>query len=123
MDQALAGSLSGHPPAKVAAPFFSCVEVQVVHIDWNVCFEKGAKLKVPEVVPYRMTQTLQVAHPQSPNPEPHTASPKPQTSYPKPQTPNPKPKTQNPKPKTQNPKPKTQNNKQQRTDPDPKSQT
>ncbi|KAJ1496164.1 kinase-like domain-containing protein, partial [Baffinella frigidus] len=34
---------------------------EVVHIDWNVCFEKGAKLKVPEVVPYRMTQTLQAS--------------------------------------------------------------
>ena len=26
---------------------------EVVHIDWNVCFEKGVKLKVPELVPYR----------------------------------------------------------------------
>ena len=73
--------------------------MQVVHIDWNVCFEKGAKLKVPEVVPYRMTQTLQVAHPQTPNPRPHTTN-----SEPKPQTPNPKPQTPNPKPHTPNPK-------------------
>ena len=34
---------------------------EVVHIDWSVCFEKGARLKVPEVVPYRMTQTLQAS--------------------------------------------------------------
>ncbi|EKX55373.1 hypothetical protein GUITHDRAFT_51733, partial [Guillardia theta CCMP2712] len=32
---------------------------EVVHIDWNVCFEKGSKLKVPELVPFRMTHTLQ----------------------------------------------------------------
>jgi PI-3-kinase-related kinase SMG-1 len=54
-----------------------------VHIDWNVSFDKGARLKVhalvlavlvykstntdaavaqvPETVPYRMTQTLQAA--------------------------------------------------------------
>jgi len=34
---------------------------EVVHIDWNVCFEKGVKLKVPELVPYRMSQTLQAS--------------------------------------------------------------
>ncbi len=26
---------------------------EVVHIDYNVCFEKGAKLRVPETVPFR----------------------------------------------------------------------
>ncbi len=26
---------------------------EVVHIDYNVCFEKGAKLRVPEIVPFR----------------------------------------------------------------------
>ncbi|KDO22731.1 hypothetical protein SPRG_22295 [Saprolegnia parasitica CBS 223.65] len=30
----------------------------VVHIDYNVCFEKGRKLKVPEVVPFRLTTML-----------------------------------------------------------------
>jgi len=34
---------------------------EVVHIDWNVSFDKGARLKVPETVPYRMTQTLVAA--------------------------------------------------------------
>ena len=34
---------------------------EVVHIDWNVSFDKGARLKVPETVPYRMTHTLQAA--------------------------------------------------------------
>ena len=34
---------------------------EVVHIDWNVCFEKGSRLKVPEVVPFRMTHTMQAA--------------------------------------------------------------
>ncbi|TPX41406.1 hypothetical protein SeMB42_g05495 [Synchytrium endobioticum] len=30
-----------------------------VHIDYNVCFEKGRKLRVPEVVPFRLTQNLE----------------------------------------------------------------
>ena len=29
---------------------------QVVHVDYNVCFEKGKSLRVPERVPFRMTQ-------------------------------------------------------------------
>lgn len=33
----------------------------VVHIDYNVCFDKGLKLKVPEVVPFRLTPMLQDA--------------------------------------------------------------
>lgn len=28
---------------------------QVVHIDYNVCFEKGKTLRVPEKVPFRLT--------------------------------------------------------------------
>ncbi len=31
---------------------------QVAHIDYNICFEKGQNLKVPERVPFRMTQNL-----------------------------------------------------------------
>ncbi|KAL6760911.1 hypothetical protein V8C86DRAFT_1010253 [Haematococcus lacustris] len=31
---------------------------QLVHIDFNVCFEKGLGLRVPEVVPFRLTQAL-----------------------------------------------------------------
>eukprot|EP01105_Mastigella_eilhardi_P017339 TRINITY_DN3987_c0_g1_i4.p1 TRINITY_DN3987_c0_g1~~TRINITY_DN3987_c0_g1_i4.p1 ORF type:complete len:2825 (-),score=459.94 TRINITY_DN3987_c0_g1_i4:70-7503(-) len=31
---------------------------ELVHIDYNICFEKGAKLRVPETVPFRMTQNL-----------------------------------------------------------------
>ena len=34
---------------------------EVAHIDYNVCFEKGHNLKVPERVPFRMTQNLQHA--------------------------------------------------------------
>ncbi|DAZ97522.1 TPA: hypothetical protein N0F65_009790, partial [Lagenidium giganteum] len=34
---------------------------EVVHIDYNVCFEKGLKLKVPEIVPFRLTPMLQDA--------------------------------------------------------------
>ena len=34
---------------------------EVVHIDYNVCFDKGLELKVPELVPFRLTQTMQVS--------------------------------------------------------------
>lgn len=34
---------------------------EIVHIDYNVCFDKGQKLKVPEVVPFRLTPMLQDA--------------------------------------------------------------
>ncbi|OWZ20541.1 Phosphatidylinositol kinase [Phytophthora megakarya] len=33
----------------------------VVHIDHNVCFDKGRRLKVPEIVPFRLTPMLQDA--------------------------------------------------------------
>ncbi|XP_020886986.1 serine/threonine-protein kinase SMG1 [Arabidopsis lyrata subsp. lyrata] len=33
----------------------------VVHIDYNVCFDKGQRLKVPEIVPFRLTQTMEAA--------------------------------------------------------------
>lgn len=31
---------------------------QVAHIDYNICFEKGQNLRVPERVPFRLTQNL-----------------------------------------------------------------
>lgn len=31
---------------------------EIIHIDYNVCFEKGKRLRVPELVPYRLTQNL-----------------------------------------------------------------
>ena len=34
---------------------------QVVHVDYNVCFEKGKSLRVPERVPFRMTQNIENA--------------------------------------------------------------
>lgn len=34
---------------------------QVVHIDYNVCFEKGKTLRVPEKVPFRLTPNLKAA--------------------------------------------------------------
>ncbi|CAH4033017.1 unnamed protein product [Pieris brassicae] len=34
---------------------------EVVHIDYNVCFEKGKALRVPERVPFRMTPNLRAA--------------------------------------------------------------
>lgn len=34
---------------------------EVVHIDYNVCFEKGKTLRVPEKVPFRLTPTLREA--------------------------------------------------------------
>ncbi|KAF5448742.1 hypothetical protein F2P56_029247 [Juglans regia] len=33
----------------------------ILHIDYNVCFDKGQKLKVPEIVPFRLTQTIEAA--------------------------------------------------------------
>lgn len=30
----------------------------VIHIDFNVCFEKGKKLRIPETVPFRLTQNI-----------------------------------------------------------------
>ncbi|XP_075154551.1 serine/threonine-protein kinase Smg1 [Haematobia irritans] len=34
---------------------------EIVHIDYNVCFEKGKSLRVPEKVPFRMSQNLKCA--------------------------------------------------------------
>ncbi|WOK92232.1 serine/threonine-protein kinase SMG1-like isoform X1 [Canna indica] len=34
---------------------------ELVHIDYNVCFDKGRRLKVPEIVPFRLTQTIESA--------------------------------------------------------------
>ncbi|XP_055682842.1 serine/threonine-protein kinase Smg1 isoform X2 [Lutzomyia longipalpis] len=34
---------------------------EIVHIDYNVCFEKGKTLRVPEKTPFRMTQNLENA--------------------------------------------------------------
>ncbi|OZJ04327.1 hypothetical protein BZG36_02378 [Bifiguratus adelaidae] len=31
---------------------------EIIHIDYNVCFEKGASLRIPEVVPFRLTKNL-----------------------------------------------------------------
>lgn len=31
---------------------------QVVHVDYNVCFEKGRALRVPETVPFRLTGNI-----------------------------------------------------------------
>lgn len=32
----------------------------VVHIDYNVIFDKGRRLRVPEIVPFRLTASLVV---------------------------------------------------------------
>lgn len=37
------------------------VSGEILHIDYNVCFEKGKTLRVPEKVPFRMTPNLQEA--------------------------------------------------------------
>lgn len=34
---------------------------EILHIDYNVCFEKGKTLRVPEKVPFRMTPNLEGA--------------------------------------------------------------
>ncbi|XP_073148880.1 uncharacterized protein [Henckelia pumila] len=33
----------------------------IMHIDYNVCFDKGQRLKIPEIVPFRLTQTVEAA--------------------------------------------------------------
>ncbi|ONK65789.1 uncharacterized protein A4U43_C06F990 [Asparagus officinalis] len=33
----------------------------VIHIDYNVCFDKGKRLKIPEIVPFRLTQIIETA--------------------------------------------------------------
>eukprot|EP00850_Spirogloea_muscicola_P018450 SM000169S02705 [mRNA] locus=s169:16353:36740:- [translate_table: standard] len=33
----------------------------IMHIDYNICFDKGLRLKIPEIVPFRLTQLLQAA--------------------------------------------------------------
>ncbi|XP_059647736.1 uncharacterized protein LOC132294033 [Cornus florida] len=33
----------------------------ILHIDYNVCFDKGQRLKIPEIVPFRLTQTIETA--------------------------------------------------------------
>ncbi|XP_065854905.1 uncharacterized protein [Euphorbia lathyris] len=33
----------------------------IVHIDYNICFDKGQRLKVPEIVPFRLTQMIEAA--------------------------------------------------------------
>ncbi|KAI9141330.1 hypothetical protein BKA69DRAFT_1038604 [Paraphysoderma sedebokerense] len=31
---------------------------EIIHIDYNICFERGKKLRVPEMVPFRLTQNF-----------------------------------------------------------------
>ncbi|GMR53337.1 hypothetical protein PMAYCL1PPCAC_23532 [Pristionchus mayeri] len=33
-------------------------DFHVIHIDYNVCFDRGRKLRVPETVPFRLTQNI-----------------------------------------------------------------
>ena len=33
---------------------------ELVHIDFNIVFEQGLRLRVPEIVPFRLTQMLKV---------------------------------------------------------------
>ncbi|XP_057992028.1 uncharacterized protein LOC110665069 isoform X4 [Hevea brasiliensis] len=33
----------------------------IVHIDYNICFDKGQRLKIPEIVPFRLTQMIEAA--------------------------------------------------------------
>uniref|UniRef100_A0ABD2W8V2 non-specific serine/threonine protein kinase n=2 Tax=Trichogramma kaykai TaxID=54128 RepID=A0ABD2W8V2_9HYME len=34
---------------------------EVVHIDYNICFERGKSLRIPEKVPFRLTQNIKAA--------------------------------------------------------------
>ncbi len=52
----------------------------VVHIDFNVAFDRGRALRVPEVVPFRLTQLLHVSQlvgpfPLEPSPRNWTSPP------------------------------------------------
>jgi len=31
---------------------------EIIHIDYNICFEKGRNLRIPETVPCRLTQNI-----------------------------------------------------------------
>lgn len=31
---------------------------EIMHIDYNICFDRGLRLPVPEIVPFRLTQTM-----------------------------------------------------------------
>lgn len=39
---------------------------ELVHIDYNIIFERGRKLPVPELVPFRLTQVIKVENTQIP---------------------------------------------------------
>ena len=45
---------------------------RVVHIDYNIVFDMGQQLRVPEIVPFRLTHTLQVSWSHPPPLPPHT---------------------------------------------------
>lgn len=47
-------------PALPAVATFDRESCELVHIDFSVCFDKGSTLSVPEVVPFRLTQMMQV---------------------------------------------------------------
>ena len=34
---------------------------EIVHIDYNICFERGLKLRIPELIPFRLTSIIQKA--------------------------------------------------------------
>ncbi|KAF8367192.1 smg-1 [Pristionchus pacificus] len=36
-------------------------DFHIIHIDYNVCFDRGRKLRVPETVPFRLTQNIRNA--------------------------------------------------------------
>ncbi|RKO94051.1 kinase-like domain-containing protein, partial [Blyttiomyces helicus] len=40
---------------------FDPATAEIVHIDFNVCFENGKRLRVPETVPFRLTRNLRAA--------------------------------------------------------------
>ncbi|CAG0917221.1 unnamed protein product [Notodromas monacha] len=50
------GQLSSSPNR-----YRSLIFSKVIHIDYNVCFEKGKTLRVPERVPFRLTQNIEAA--------------------------------------------------------------
>ncbi len=55
------GEVGAERDKPVVVPVECYWHFQIVHIDYNICFEKGKHLRVPETVPFRMTANMETA--------------------------------------------------------------
>lgn len=62
MDPAQIGWLLGLGDRHLDNILFDKRTAELVHIDYNVVFERGKQLRVPEIVPFRLTQSMQVCN-------------------------------------------------------------